>query len=290
MEQLAREVGTAAVDAVARDRMPQMFQMDANLVRAPGFGAALEQAEFSVRGDHFPRGFRGTCAGPSGDGHALPVHRVPRDGAADDSGRCARLPAHHGQVGFLRRPFGKLPRQCGVGGIVLGHQNAAARVLVQTVHDTWPERMASGRKARGMVHHRVDQRALPMAGRGMHHQSGGLVQANQIFVLVNDFQRDLLGSRRSGCLVGRRFRGADFVAEAHGLRGARALAVDFDQSQGERFLPTRAAHVGPRDRQPAVEPRSRSIGGRVSGGLVHGRETGEVCRAAQGLPRRELSR
>ena len=64
VEHLAREIGPAAVDPVTRDRVPQMFEVNPDLVGAPGFRPALEEAELRVGGEDFPCGFRGARARP----------------------------------------------------------------------------------------------------------------------------------------------------------------------------------------------------------------------------------
>ncbi len=42
---------------------------------------------------------------------------------------------------------------------------------------------------------RVDQRARRIAGAGMHHESGRLVDDDELVVLIDDIERDGLGAR-----------------------------------------------------------------------------------------------
>lgn len=130
MEQLPRKIGATSIDAVARDGVAEVLEVNPDLVCTPRFRAAFEQAEFSVRGEQLPGGFRRARLGPVGNGHAFTVHRMPSNGARDDAGRCTRLAADDGEVSFLRRALGELACQSRVGRIVLGHEDATARVLV----------------------------------------------------------------------------------------------------------------------------------------------------------------
>ena len=71
----------------------------------------------------------------------------------------------------------------------------------------------------------VDQRAAPVPLGRVHHHVGRLVDDGEVLVLVEDFERDVLGDRH-GC-VGSGRHDADLVAGAHlvaGL-GRRSLTV-----------------------------------------------------------------
>ena len=63
-----------------------------------------------------------------------------------------------------------------------------------------------------MVEERVDQRPLPRAGSGMDHQPRGLVDHDQVVVLVDDDERDVLGLGPGG--GGRRQGDLDLLAAA----------------------------------------------------------------------------
>ena len=54
VEELAREVGAAAVGAVAGDGVAEVFEMDTDLVGAAGFWAALEEGEFAFDAEEAP--------------------------------------------------------------------------------------------------------------------------------------------------------------------------------------------------------------------------------------------
>ena len=177
VQHLAREIGPASVDPVARDGEPQMFEVNPDLVGSPGFWPALKEAEFRVRRENFPCCLRGARFRSVRYGHALAVNRVPGDRAGDHAGRGARFSPHHGEVGLLGCSLGELPRQRGVRGVVFCDENATACVLVEAVDHARAQGMTGRGQLRCVVHHGVDQRAAPMSCRRMHDQPRRLVQA-----------------------------------------------------------------------------------------------------------------
>jgi hypothetical protein len=62
MEKLPRKIGSTAVNAIAGDRMSEVFEVNAYLVGAACFGAAFEEAQLPVAGHQFPGGLGGTRA------------------------------------------------------------------------------------------------------------------------------------------------------------------------------------------------------------------------------------
>ena len=75
-----------------------------------------------------------------------------------------------------------------------------------------------------MVQQRVDQSPVAVAGRRMDHQSGRLVDHQQMLVLEDDRQRDILRLVMGWRGIGHRQREA-FVAFDLGRRVAKCLAV-----------------------------------------------------------------
>lgn len=58
----------------------------------------------------------------------------------------------------------------------------------------------------------VDQRAGPVAGRGMDDQARWLVQTNEVIILVENLDRNVFRLRIAARLLGRRFLGLHFVS------------------------------------------------------------------------------
>ena len=71
-----------------------------------------------------------------------------------------------------------------------GHHHQAGGVLVQAVHDAGTRQ---ARQALVVVQQGVLQGAVGVARGRVHHQPGGLVDHQQVLVLVADLQRDGLG-------------------------------------------------------------------------------------------------
>ena len=217
VEQLARMVGPAAIGAVTRDGMAEVFQMHADLVRAAGFRAAFEERKVSLGSQHAPSGLGFARVGAPADSHALAMDRVPCDGAVDDTGRGAGASAHDGEIRFARRAVGKLARESGVRGIIFRDEDATAGVLVETVDDAGAQDMTAGGNARAMVEDRVDQRALPVTRGGMDDEAGRLVQTKQVLVLVDDVEGNVLGRGQRRRFRRRWRRGLDVVSRGHGI-------------------------------------------------------------------------
>ena len=84
-----------------------------------------------------------------------------------------------------------------VGGVIFGDDQAAAGFFVQTMDDAGPGDAADAAEAAGaMMEQGVDQGARGMAGGGMDDNPGGLVQGQQVVVLVEYFQGNVLRSGR----------------------------------------------------------------------------------------------
>src|SRR5438105_1004455 len=81
----------------------------------------------------------------------------------------------------------EIARQGAMGGLGLGNDEEPARVLVETMHDARPAHSADpGEAGTAMRQQRVNQGALWIARRGMHHQAGRLVDDDQVLVLETD--------------------------------------------------------------------------------------------------------
>ena len=90
-----------------------------------------------------------------------------------------------------------------MGGIGFGHHQKSAGVLVDAVHNAGADCSADARELpRTVIQQRVDQRAVRIAGRRMNHHSLWLVHHQQERVLVDNFQRNVLGYRFNGLRVG----------------------------------------------------------------------------------------
>ena len=89
-----------------------------------------------------------------------------------------------------------------VGGVVLCHHQQAACVLIDAVDDAGADLAANaGKAALAVPQQGVDQRAVLVAGCGVHHHALGLVDHQQMGVLVDDLQRNILRHGLDGLRV-----------------------------------------------------------------------------------------
>lgn len=290
VEELAGVVGAAPVDAVTGDGMPQMFEMDTDLVRPARAGTAFKQAEFSIGGHDFPCRLGCAGTGPVRYRHALAVDRVARDGPIDHAGRGAGFAANHSQIGLPRAAVGELRSQRRVRSVVFCHEDAAACVFVQPVHHARTHGMTPRGKLGRVMQQGVDQCPRPIAGRGMDDEAGRFVEADEIVVLVEDFDRNVFRHGVAVRLRGRGFLGADFVSRVHGGRGFGSRTVDRDQTRADGPLPARAAHLRPCPGEPTVEARGGCLGDFLAGVGGHCGNAVAYRPFAQGLPLRSFPR
>ena len=117
------------------------------------------------------------------------ISPVERIGQAPDQREIGAVQVARGEGGGQRR----------VRELGLGDHHDAGGVLVQPMHDAGPALAAdAGELLAAMRQQGVDQRAVLVAGGGMHDQPGGLVEHDQVGVLVEDGERDRLRLGRGG--------------------------------------------------------------------------------------------
>ena len=90
---------------------------------------AFVYGEDLIVGDGFP------SRGGAARGHFLAIHRMASDGKIDGSLHMAGPSTDDGQVGFLHLTICKLLRNRRMGLVILGDNNAAAGLLVESVDD-----------------------------------------------------------------------------------------------------------------------------------------------------------
>ncbi len=97
---------------------------------------------------------------------------------------------HHRFVHATHVPSLQLIDQPGMCCEAARHHHDPRGVLVQPMHDPGP---GDGRQFRVVVQQRILQRAVGIAGRGMHHQARRFVQHQQMSVGEQDIQGEVLG-------------------------------------------------------------------------------------------------
>ena len=189
-----------------------------------GFCSGVRVADIKVK--RFARGGgRGAILGqvPPGDGPVDPLDLAAAEGIGEGA----------------------------MGLVVLGHEQQAGRVLVEAVHDARSQDAADAREVAHVVQQRIDQGAGAVAGRGVYDHARGLVDHEQVGVLVHDAEREILGLDVGG--LGRGHRELDPVAG----HGATALpgggAVDRDATLLQQLDDAGAGEIRQARGQPAVE-------------------------------------
>ena len=143
-----------------------------------------------------------------------------------------------------------------MGGVVFGDDEQAAGVLVDAVDDAGADGPAdAGKRGAAVVEQRIDQRAVRVAGGRMHDHPLGFVDDEQVFVLIDDVERDILRLRFDRLRVGQRQRDGVAGGDLVFFVGRRAVAQHLPLFN-QRLQ--RAAGKLPRLRgQPAVQPLAR---------------------------------
>ena len=108
-----------------------------------------------------------------------------------------RATPHERIVRAVERSSFELMRQMPVSRIVLGHHHEPRRILVQTVHDTRTKRTVHRRKIfLEMVQETCGKRSLAYTATRMNDQVAWLVDDHDIFVFVNDVERNVFWRER----------------------------------------------------------------------------------------------
>jgi hypothetical protein len=80
-------------------------------------------------------------------------------------------------------------------GVVLGDDDATACLLVETVNDAGSFRAADSGKIRAMREQCIHERVPCVTRAGMNDKAGRLVDDNQVFVFMQNFEGDRLRLR-----------------------------------------------------------------------------------------------
>ncbi len=77
-----------------------------------------------------------------------------------------------------------------MGHVILGHHQASARLLVETVDNSRPFRASNTREIAAVGQERVHQSAAGSAGTGMNRDARGLIEHEQVLIFVEKRERD----------------------------------------------------------------------------------------------------
>jgi hypothetical protein len=227
----------------------------ADLVGATGARPQLEETAPAAR--EAPRDTPERCrraAAARADAHALAVALVASDRQVDLAALRPGHAAHDGQVDALDAVLAELVREVAMREVTLRDDEHAGGSAVEAVHDARPQHVADAGQVVAVVQQRVDERPAAVSGRRVHDDPRGLVEHDQVLVLVEHGERD--GFRRGARGLGIRRDRLDEIARAHAQAGGHLALVDAHASLFDPAPCLRARAVGER-RQRQVEARPR---------------------------------
>ncbi len=187
-----------AIGGVADDGVADVGEVDAELVRATGFGHQFQQGvaggtDFETFFDVVDR--LGRLADIGADGIAFAEFLVDAEGGVDEVGIEFHESMHDGEVGFFNRSPFELPGESPVRFIGFGDEDEACCVTVEPVDDARSPRVgADGELSAGVlrvVHEGVDECARPMAAGGVHDEPRLLVDGNELIILMHNAERNI---------------------------------------------------------------------------------------------------
>ncbi len=240
----------SSVERIADDCVSDTRQVDSNLVRATCVDPNAEQSG-SVEGlEHPPVGASGAASGCA-DGHALAVHGMASDGLVDATLAETGDSEDDREVLLSHLTAGELSDEGAVGGVVLGYDEEPRGSLVESMDDPGSKHSADTGEVGNVGEQCVDEGSRGHARSGVHDETGGLLEHEQVRVLVDDVERDGLSSRL------RRHRGgnsdADGLPAANSHRRALDAAIDEQESLVDQSLDAGARELGKCSSDPGVE-------------------------------------
>ena len=125
----------AAIHGIADERVADVLEMHANLVRAPGVQKAFDQGRGVEAFDDFEAGPGVAGVGAFGGGHPFAMRGVPRDADLDFALFVREFAADDRAINLGDAAFLELRGEGKVGFVGFGHDDATAGVHVETMHD-----------------------------------------------------------------------------------------------------------------------------------------------------------
>ena len=211
--------GSCAVNSVADQGMPTMGEMHPDLMRPTGGETAFDESGLRVeRSLHTIMRDCQLSLVFADNSHLLAVG----DAAADVLDNVTRgwvwqAPNECG-IGAVDPAERKIATQRVMGGLGLGYDHEAARVLIKPMDDTGPANFADpGQALTTMVDQRVYEGAVRVSRRRMDNQPRWLIDDDQMCILKADIQREQLRGGRSIYRIGEDYN--EVLAPAYPHRG-----------------------------------------------------------------------
>lgn len=193
MKGLPRHVlGCAAIEGITQHGVAFRGHVNANLVGSSGGERALEKCRPVAPAAPSPVAGKSRLAARHDDCHALAVAGVAPDGAGDVTGWRKQAPPDKGDVLPGDAAGGERRRESDVGLVGLGNDHQTAGILVEAVNDAGACLSADAGKGVPAVGQQcMDEGSTGMTGARVDHESGRLVDDEQVLVLMDDDQRNV---------------------------------------------------------------------------------------------------
>ena len=254
-----RQLATAAVGGIAHNRMAPVGTMHPNLVGPSRIQLEAQQRIVPQSLHQPPVGAGGSATVGINDRIFLAIQRMAADRPMDAARLPHRHPVNHRQVftaGDTRLDLALQSHQC---LLALGDNNAAGGVLIEPMHDAWAHLAADAGQVGAMVQQTVHQGAVLVAGGRMDGEAGGLINDNQVGILVKHIEGNRL-SLEIGKWFGGRHPQLHLIARPEGGFGATGHAVDPHKTGVDELLNPGAALLGTLTDQPAIQTHRQRFG------------------------------
>lgn len=196
MEHVALEISPSSIDGIARNRVAEVFQVNADLVCAAGLGLALHEGlalscfKNAVTGEGIATSFD--------DGHFLSMDGMASDRRLDGAVRHAGRSIDKGEVGFFHAAGGELVGEQSMGGFGFGDDEATGGFLVEAMDDARALRASHDFDSGAVVEKSVGKSAFAVARAWMDNKSCGFVEHKQMRILEQNPERHFLGREGRG--------------------------------------------------------------------------------------------
>jgi len=239
----------APIDRVTHEWVSEMLEVDANLVRAAGFEPAFDKR--CPRQSFDDPVARARLTPPPGDRHTRARPHVAPNRQVDQPA-CARFAMHDRKINTVHGARGKLAREAGLRLERLGDDQKPARIAIQAMHNARARHPGKRRRVREQ---RIEQRASVHTRPRVNNQTGGLVENDQIIVLVDDLQWNALGLGRRRAGQGGRGE-ADRLSAGHRMTWRRRTPIKRDVAVAQPRLEPRARVLREQTRERLIQPKA----------------------------------
>jgi hypothetical protein len=209
---LKQRLATGAVIGVSHYWMTEPGQVYPKLVRSPSIGVGLEQCMPAKTADDPVPGASVLALGHGS--HPLSIRSITSYGDLDDALWRLDLPTHQGEIGFLHFAIPELLLERFQDGLALGDDECSGGVLVEAMYDAcailWPDFT----DRRVVSQQRVNQCSVGVTWAWVYDHTRGLIDYKEVFILVDDVERDRLRMDDGRRLLWRQSDG-HFLARLH---------------------------------------------------------------------------